>query len=231
MNQKTTLSVILLAGGLGTRMQAAIPKQFLLLQNKPIALYSFDLFLTLPEVDEIVVVCDPAYRHLFSSNNLKISFADPGERRQDSVWNGFNKSNADFDWICIHDSARPFITSSLVLSAIEAAKEQGAAALGMPLKFTVKECNEQGWVKNTPSRDRLWEIQTPQVIRRDLLQKGFQLAQELNATVTDDLSLVELFSNPVRIVKGSYENIKITTPEDLIIAESILRNRNGKRSV
>ena len=147
------------------------------------------------------------------------------------MFNGFKKTAPESEWIGIHDSARPFITSEMARSVIAAAREKGAAALGMPIKFTVKECDAEGWVRNTPSRDALWEIQTPQVIRRDLLQKGFDRADQLKVTVTDDVSLVELLSQPVRIVKGSYNNIKITTPEDFLAAESIRAGDYGKSSV
>ena len=228
-----SISVILLAGGVGSRMQASLPKQFISLGEKPMACHSFEVFLALPEVIEIIVVCDPAYRSVFKNTrqNLRLAFAEPGERRQDSVYNGFQQTDLKADLICIHDSARPFISPELVRPVLTVAEEVGAAALGMPIKFTVKECREGGWVKNTPSRDSIWEIQTPQVIRPDLLRKGFDKALESDLTVTDDVSLVELLPHPVKIVKGSHENIKITTPEDLLLAESILRKHYGKTAL
>ncbi len=227
------ISVILLAGGIGSRMQAALPKQFMPLEGKPIALYSFDVFVSLPEVAEIIVVCDPSYQFLFINPrpDLRLAFAPPGALRQDSVYNGFRQIGGSKGLVCIHDSARPFISAELVRSVLAAADEVGAAALGMPIKFTVKECNTAGWVQKTPSRDTLWEIQTPQVVRADLLQKGFDQAQALKLTVTDDVSLVELLSHPVKIVKGSYENIKITTPEDMLLSEGVLRKSYGKNAL
>jgi 2-C-methyl-D-erythritol 4-phosphate cytidylyltransferase len=223
------ISVILLAGGLGIRMQAPLPKQFLRLAEKPIARYSFEVFMAMPEVFEIIIVCDPAYHSLFQTErqDLLLTFAAPGARRQDSVFNGFKKANPKAHLICIHDSARPFISSELVRPVLAAAHEMGAAALGMPVKFTVKECDGQGFVNKTPARDGLWEIQTPQVIRPNLLQEGCNKANHSKLTVTDDVSLVELISHPVKIVRGCYENIKITTPDDLWLAKNIVRKYNG----
>lgn len=230
MKLEYPISVILLAGGLGTRMQAPLPKPFLLLGGKPVACHSFEVFMSMPEVFEIIIVCDSAYHPLFSykRKGLHLAFAEPGARRQDSVYNGFKKTNAKAHLICIHDSARPFISLECVRPVLAAAHETGAAALGMPIKFTVKECDKHGFVKNTPNRDLMWEIQTPQVIRPDLLQKGFNKADQSQLTVTDDVSLAELISHPVKIVKGCYENIKMTTPEDLLLAENIMRKRHGK---
>ncbi len=210
------ISVILVAGGIGSRMQAPQPKQFLPLHGKPIVRYSLDLFLSMPEISEVILVCHPAYRHFFA--NDRVIFALPGERRQDSVYNGLQEvKNSDF--VCIHDSARPNITIDNVREVIEAAKEHGAAALGMPIKFTIKESDADDFVVCTPDRSKIWEIQTPQVIRYDLLNEGFKLE---GLTVTDDVSLVEHLGRPVKLVKGSYSNLKITTKEDLAIAHQLL---------
>lgn len=217
------LSVIIVAGGIGSRMKSSLPKQFLELRGKSIARYSFDLFLSLPYTAEIVVVCDPAYRSYFSSSStLSISFAEPGERRQDSVYNGFQKLSRQDTLVCIHDAARPLLTPLIVERVFTAAAEWGAAVAGMPSKQTIKRCDHQQIVIETPNRDTLWEIQTPQIIRYDLLQAGFLKAQKENLTVTDDGALVEALGHPVKIVEGCYTNIKMTTPEDLIIAEQLL---------
>lgn len=216
------VSAILVAGGSGTRMQSEIPKQYLPLERKPIARYSFDLFIGMPEVAQMIVVCDPLYRQHFSSPK-KVDFALPGERRQDSVYNGLQLVASDADLVCIHDAARPLITESLVRRVLDAAALHGAATAGMPLKFTVKETGKGStFVASTPDRSLLWEIQTPQVIRPDWLIKGFFKAEAEGLNVTDDVSLVELLGHPVTIIEGSYANLKITTPEDLAIAKSLL---------
>lgn len=216
------VSVILLAGGNGTRMKSDIPKQYLPLVDKPIVLHSLDLFLEMPEVKEIIIVCNPNFEPLFNNlHHLKIKFALPGERRQDSVYNGFQLTHNDCDLVCIHDASRPLITQALVRRVIAVGDQYGAATVGMPIKFTVKEVDGDNLVKHTPDRNRIWEIQTPQVIRPALLKKGFEIANQKDLTVTDDVSLVELTGHPVKVVEGSHLNIKITTAEDLKIAESL----------
>lgn len=216
LDKKT--SVILLAGGLGARMQASVPKQFLALNDKPLALHSFEVFLNLPEVDEIVVVCDPEYRNLFKSSLKSIAFALPGDRRQDSLHHGLLTTTPSYDLICIHDAARPFINKELVLKALQAGLEWGAAAIGMPVKFTVKQSTPKNFVKSTLDRSQVWEIQTPQVLHRSILEEGFRYAQQHQLTVTDDVSLAELIGKEVKLVEGSPTNLKITVPEDLIFA-------------
>jgi len=213
------VSVILLAGGVGSRMGSAIPKQFLPLGGKPIARHSFDVFHSLPEISEIVVVCDPQYQFIFENS----TFASPGERRQDSVFNGLQAVSKDTEYICVHDSARPMINPEMVQRVIQAAEEHGAATVGMPIKFTVKESDGKGFVTNTPDRSRMWEVQTPQVIRHDLLIEGFHRVNRENLTVTDDVSVVELLGHPVKLVKGNYRNIKLTTLEDFTFLENQLQ--------
>ncbi len=211
-------TVILLAGGIGSRMKSEMPKQFLPVGPKPIARHSYDLFVQHPLVDEIVVVCSEEYRHHFDPT---VTFALPGARRQDSVFNGFSAIKSSPELVCIHDAARPFIDSEMISRAITAAEEHGATTVGMPVKHTLKQHDGQQQVTGTPDRSLFWEIQTPQVIKRELLAKGFEKAQREELTVTDDVSLVEQLDQPVKLVEGSYQNIKITTPNDLLLAELI----------
>lgn len=223
MNQ---VSVILLAGGNGTRMQMSTPKQFLLLKNKPLILYSFDFFKQFPSIHEIIVVVDPSYQYLFKpTEKISLKFALPGKRRQDSVYNGFLQVSKNQDFVLIHDGARPFLEKVFLDEVLENAFLFGAATVAKPVKFTVKE-EENGFIKKTLDRNHLYEIQTPQVIRYDLLKKGFEFAKLNDLDVTDDVSLIEKIEHPVKLVNGSYDNIKITTQEDLTIAEHILEKRN-----
>lgn len=214
-------SAVLLAGGAGTRMGSPIPKQFLPLQDKPLALHSLDVFAAMPELDEIIIVCDPEYRRHFAPYEERISlrYALPGKRRQDSVFNGIELLEGN-RLVCIHDSARPLITEELVRKTVLAAHEHGAAVIGVKSKATVKLCDTDDFVVETPNRDLLWEVQTPQVVRLNLLKEGFAAAA--HRTVTDDVSLVELLGKPVKVVEGTYTNIKVTTADDLIIAEKYL---------
>lgn len=218
------ISVLLLAGGKGARMQTAIPKQYLVLNNKPIARYSYDLFAAMEEISEIIVVCEPEFESVFVSNlkSPKIKFAKPGILRQDSVYSGLQEIMSDSTLVITHDSARPFIDHSLIRRAIRAGIEYGAATVGMPVKFTVKECDDQAFAKKTPERSKLWEIQTPQVMKTSLLKAGFELLKAQNLIVTDDMMLIEAQGHPVKLIEGSYRNIKITTPEDMKTAELFL---------
>lgn len=218
-----TISVILLAGGTGTRMGREVPKQFLKLAGKMIVHYSLEWFLALQETSEIAVVCHPDYRGYFDSyQDPRLVFAMPGKLRQDSVWNGLKALKTQDGLVCIHDAARPLIDNALIQRVLEAARAYGAATVGMPLKFTLKQATKDGFVDKTLDRSLLWEIQTPQVIRYDLLHKGFAKAFQDHYEVTDDVSLVEHLGLPVKLVKGDERNLKITTPEDLTIAEQYI---------
>jgi len=220
-------SVVLLAGGKGTRMESSVPKQYLSLKGKPLALYSFECFLSLIEVQEIVVVCDPSYENLFREcykkwkSAIKVRFALPGELRQDSTWNGIQELEGD-PLVCVHDAARPIIKADQVRLVVKAASKYGAAVLGVPMKSTIKVCDAFQQVVSTLDRSTLWEIQTPQVIRLNLLKQGFDFAKENFLSVTDDVSLVELLGKPVKIVEGSFHNIKVTTPEDFLLASQLI---------
>lgn len=224
MKQNQNVTVVLLAGGTGSRMKSEVPKQFLPIKDKVVARHSFDLFASMPEVKEIVVVCAPEYRHHFlsHSSHTKLTFAMPGERRQDSTYNGLMAVQTDCSLICVHDSARPLINIPLIRRVIEAAMQHGAATAGMPVKFTIKECNTQHFVERTPDRALIWEIQTPQVIQAHLLKEGFKHALRHKLSVTDDVSLVELLNLPVKLVEGCYTNLKITTPDDLDLTQHLM---------
>lgn len=218
--KKGKISAILLAGGMGTRMESTIPKQFLKLHQKPVACYSFEIFLQMTEIDEVVVVCSSEFRELFISDSKPVVFALPGERRQDSVFNGLQASS--YDLLCIHDAARPFIDKNLVSKVLVAGQQYGAAAAAVPIKFTIKEVDAHQFVKKTPDRAHIWEIQTPQVLHREILIQGFEQANQNKILVTDDVSLAELIHKQVKLVEGSHTNIKITVPSDLGIAQQFL---------
>ncbi len=221
----TPFSLVFLAGGMGTRMGSVIPKQYLTIHQKPLALYSFEVFASLPEIQEIVVVCEPQYESFFrttiKAERLHLKFARPGLRRQDSVYNGIQPLK-DNVLVCIHDSARPFIDASIVRQVVQTAESWEAAGVGVKVKSTIKVCDGAQVVINTPDRASLWEMQTPQVIRLDLLKEGFLYAQARHLTVTDDVSLVELLGKPVKVIEGSHSNVKVTTPEDLVFIEKLI---------
>lgn len=218
-NVRDQVALVLLAGGKGTRVGSTTPKQFLPLNGRPIALHSLEVFSASSLFEEICVVCEPAFIPLFSDFQTK--FASPGERRQDSALAGFQALTKKSEWVVFHDAARPYISAELVSKLLDAGKEIGAAALGVPVKSTLKQKNHHEYVTKTPDRSAFWEIQTPQILHRDLLDQGFSHAKKQKLTVTDDVSLAELVDHPVKLVRGDYRNIKITTPEDLLIAQAL----------
>lgn len=229
----TNVSIVLLAGGSGKRMGAPIPKQYLELAGQPLAMYSLQEFARMPEVNEIVVVCNPEYRGLFEEyytllqRKPRLEFAEPGGERQDSVYNGFQAISKEAALVAIHDSARPLISAEDTRACIQDANQVGAAVLGVPVKPTIKEIRPDGTVVKTLKRANLWEVQTPQIIRPDLLKEGFELIRRENLEVTDDVSIIEALGKPVKLTKGSYTNIKVTTPDDISVAEGFLKERGS----
>lgn len=217
-----TISAILLAGGIGTRFGSDLPKQFLELQGRPLIHYPLHTLQNSPWIQEVILVCDPQYTSLFSEeSSVPLHFSPRGLRRQDSVYQGLQKARGDF--ICIHDGARPFLSQEVLQRVIAAALERGAAAAALPLTHTIKKVDEEGRVLKTLPRESLWEVQTPQVIKRELLEEGFHHAQNCETQVTDDVSLVEMLGAEVKLVEGSSELIKITHPKDLALAQLIFQ--------
>nr|AJQ19484.1 4-diphosphocytidyl-2 C-methyl-D-erythritol synthase [Haematococcus lacustris] len=223
-----SVSIILLAGGVGKRMGASIPKQYLDLRGSPIATYSLRTFSKMREVLEIIIVCEPSWRALFQQaidglpRAVPIKWALPGSERQDSVFSGLQQVATDAALVAVHDSARPLVTAHDALRCFQDGLQVGAAVLGVPVKPTIKEVDAQGLVVKTLQRSKLWEVQTPQVIRTELLRNGFALVKAQGLDVTDDVSIIEALGKPVRVTPGSYTNIKVTTPEDMSVAEGFL---------
>ena len=201
-----SLSVILLSGGQGRRFGGL--KQYQLLCGKPLVLHSLELFLTLPFVSEMIVVCEKEDEKIFGN----AIFARPGKERQDSMKNGLEKATSDF--VCIHDGARPLVKAADVERCYRAALENGAAALAVRPSDTIKK-KKAGEI-TTLDRSLLWQMQTPQIIKRSLLVSALEA---VDCKFTDDLSIVEAFGHTPIIVEGSRDNIKVTEPLDLKIAE------------
>jgi 2-C-methyl-D-erythritol 4-phosphate cytidylyltransferase len=235
---------VLLAGGTGSRMKASMPKQYLPLRGVPVLHHSLDLFLErLPEYckskgvsppDHVVLVMDPSYQPEYQPiidkyPDGQLSFANPGVERQGSVENGLNKlvevSSGKCEFAAIHDSARPLVTIDEVCNVVSDAQEHGAAVLGVPCKATIKESEDGAFVLRTINRARLWEVHTPQVVRIETLLKGFKKVEDEGLEVTDDVSIVEALGDPVKLTLGEYTNLKITTPEDMDVANAILEDR------
>jgi 2-C-methyl-D-erythritol 4-phosphate cytidylyltransferase len=147
-----------------------------------------------------------------------------GQTRQASVQNGIRALSADVDFVIVHDGVRPFVTDETIFACLTAADAYGAAVAAVPVKDTIKVANADCFVLETPTRGRLWAVQTPQVFRKSLLEEAHQIAQQRQLTATDDAALVEQLGFPVKLVQGSYANLKITTQVDLQIAEVLLEN-------
>lgn len=234
--KKNICTAICLAGGSGSRMQSNIAKQYMLIDGKPLIWYALNSFQNSEIIDEVILVTkkdDTEYmqREIVDKYGFDkvVSITEGGSERYLSVWNGLNKVNDICDgrhYVFVHDGARPFVTEKIIEDTYSNALEYGACVAAVPSKDTIKISDEAGFVKNTPNRNNVWNIQTPQVFEGTLIYKAYSMLMENISAVTDDASVVELFtSTRVKLVNASYENIKITTPEDIGVAESILENR------
>lgn len=224
---------IISAAGQGKRMGR--PKQFLELAGKPMLERTIAVFENTAAIDEIILIVNPEdveRARKFKFSKVKNVVAG-GKERQDSVKNGLKSLPEDSEIVAIHDGARPFVTSAIIEQAIEEAKQSGAVVVGVPIKDTVKKIQDPRSkirtnveIIETINRDNLWAAQTPQVFKKEIIEKAYQ--KNCQAKVTDDAMMVEKMGNPVKMVMGSYKNIKITTPDDLIIAEGIINKGERK---
>ena len=224
---------IIPAAGAGKRMGLSTAKQFLMVGGQPILARTLRIFENSPIIDEIVLVVPEAeiraVREMVGAVGAKkvAKIVPGGPQRQDSVQRGLEAADCVHDLVVVHDGVRPFLAPGLLADAVAAGRRHGAATLGIPAKDTIKEVDGGGWIVRTLDRSRFWLMQTPQVFRRELLQRAFAAAMEEGFTGTDDAVLVERIGVAVKIVSGSADNIKITTPEDLRFAEAFLQGRDG----
>jgi 2-C-methyl-D-erythritol 4-phosphate cytidylyltransferase len=223
------VSAIIVAGGKGSRMGQDINKQYIKVNGKEILLRTLEIFNSISKIDEIILVvpyCDIEFcrEHIVEKNNIhKVSkIVQGGSERQESVHNGLLNCKSGTEIVVIHDGARPFVTEEIVEGNITCAREFDACTTAVPAKDTIKIVGEDMFSIGTPDRKSLFAVQTPQSFRYDLILKAHQNAKENNIIATDDTMLIEKLGFPVRILEGSYSNIKITTPEDLIFAEAII---------
>lgn len=222
-------SVVIVSAGKGSRMKADINKQFLKIGDKEVIAHTIDKFYNNKNIGEIIIVVREDEKEFFQENiinkygykNIKIAFG--GKERQDSVYNGLKEADEKCEIVLIHDGARPFVTNEIIDKSIEGAKEYKSTIVGVPVKDTIKIVDENKDVCDTPNRSRLWAIQTPQVFDYSLIVKAHEKAKNNKYYGTDDSMLMEYLGYDVKVIEGSYDNIKITTPEDLKIAEEILR--------
>lgn len=221
---------VIVSAGKGLRFMEGKKKQFHSLGGKPILAHTLDKFETCPLIRSILLVVgqedmDYCLKEIIEQYKFqKISQIVPGgKRRQESVKNGIDALSKDADVVAIHDGVRPFITKAMIEDTIHSAERVGAVVLAMPVKDTIKVSNPDGTVLKTLDRESLWQIQTPQTFRVSVIKEAYYRAAEDGFVGTDDASLVERLGVKVHILPGSYTNIKITTPEDLFLANLFLK--------
>ncbi|WP_078433086.1 2-C-methyl-D-erythritol 4-phosphate cytidylyltransferase [Metabacillus halosaccharovorans] len=224
--------VIIPAAGQGKRMKAGKNKQFIELNETPIIIHTLKVFEEHTQCSGIILVINESekadFQYLIEKFRIQKvhQFVLGGTERQYSVYNGL-KAVKDDELVLVHDGARPFVTQKRIENLVEKAVDTGAAILAVPVKDTIKKV-EEGIVSETVERSTLWSVQTPQAFQIKLLLEAHDKARNEGYLGTDDASLLERVGRPVSIVTGDYTNIKITTPEDLYIAEAILK-RNGEK--
>jgi len=226
------IAAIIPAGGAGIRMGQKIPKPYLSIASAPILVHTLRVFQESDLIDDIFLVVqekDKAYVekdviHPYSLNKVR-AIIPGGKERQDSIHHALPFLHSDHEIIVIHDGVRPLIDQDMLERTIDAAVKEGAVITGVPVKDTVKMINPSGKVDITLDREKLYLIQTPQAFRKEILARAYEMAYKEHFYGTDDASLVERLGIPVKVIRGSYENIKITTQEDLLLAEFFVQSR------
>ncbi|NLL05294.1 MAG: 2-C-methyl-D-erythritol 4-phosphate cytidylyltransferase [Clostridiaceae bacterium] len=227
---KSYVSVVIVAAGKGTRMNMEVNKQYINVGGIPILARTIEKFDCLNYIDEIILVVhsdDILYckeNIIHGRNYMKIkSVLVGGATRQDSVFNGLKEVTEKADIVLIHDGARPFIDEDSIIRCIEGAEQCGVATVAVPVKDTIKSSDKEGFVNLTLDRSILWSIQTPQAFKYDIIMDSHKQARLDGFIGTDDTVLAERIGNKTRLVMGTYNNIKITTREDLNFAEAIVK--------
>lgn len=232
LQQRKKISAVIVAAGMGKRMERNYNKQYIKLEGVPILAHTAIQFQNHPHIDEVVIVVgqgevEYCRENIVEKNNLqKVKMiVEGGKERYHSVYNGIKAVSEECELVLIHDGARPFVTREIINESIASANTYGCSIVGMPVKDTIKVIDEEGFVKDTPKRDQLWLVQTPQTFKKDLILQAHQKREKEDLAVTDDAMLVEALGRRVKMIRGDYENIKITTPEDLEVGRVILKRR------
>lgn len=239
--QKKHCTAIVLSAGRGKRMHASVEKQYIELYKRPIIYYTLEIFQASSVIDDIILVVgkgqeDDVYEKIVKKYHFsKVKAVVPGgEERYESVWKGLQVlargtagESSKADYVFIHDGARPFVTESILKRGYDTVCKYQACVAGMPSKDTIKLVDDKNYAKETPERQYVWAVQTPQIFETKLITEAYaRLMNQEMIQVTDDAMVVEqMMQTPVKLFEGSYENIKITTPEDLDIAKMFLLER------
>lgn len=232
------VTAIIPCAGQGKRMDTEQNKPFLLVLDKPILAYTLDIFQKHPLIDQILLVvrreeidyCQKEIVDKYQFDKVKKIVAG-GQERQESVYFGLLSLDEDTELVVVHDGVRPLVSAGIIEQVIQKALETTAAIVAVPVKDTIKEVHLNNVVEQTLPRERLWQVQTPQVFDKKLLLKAYGEALKTGFMGTDDASLVERLAVSVSVVKGSYLNIKITTPEDLILVEEWIRMKKDANRI
>ena len=226
-------AAIIVAAGKGKRMKSAKAKQFIEINGRTIIERTVDKFEKASIVDHIVIVSSldsiEEIKNMVNLNKWQkvIDVVEGGKERQNSVYNGLLAVKKDTDVVLIHDGVRPFIKEEEITKMAYEARDKKACALGAKVKDTIKVCSDNGKIEKTPDRSHLWAVQTPQAFDYGLIKKAYESLDEKDI-VTDDASVAEKYGADVFVIEGGYDNIKITTPEDLYFAKAILEKEGEK---
>ena len=231
-------TAIILAAGKGSRMNAGMNKQFILLSGKPLLAHTLEAFQNCRAIDSIILVAGREELKLCQEQIVDVygfdkvdKLVEGGSVRQQSVFNGIMQLQENCSVVVIHDGARPIVPGRIIERCIEGAEEYGAVSAGIPAKETIKVLDSKGFVKYTPERDKVWITQTPQAFKPEIIRKAHKSAAAEGISGTDDAFLVEITGMKVKMIECSYENIKVTTPEDIIIAETLMSKNSIKEVI
>lgn len=224
--------VVIVAAGKGSRMKMDINKQFIKLNKKEIIAYTIEKFYNHNNIDDIVIVVREEEAEFFKKEvlekynfkNIKIAFG--GKERQDSVYNGIKMLDINCKNVLVHDGARPFVTKEIISDSINKVKEYNAVVVGVPVKDTIKVIDKDNNIVDTPNRSTLWAVQTPQTFDYNILLNAYEDAFNSDFYGTDDAMLVERIGYKIKMIEGSYNNIKVTTPEDINMGIQILNSQD-----
>ena len=229
--EKQKYTAIVLAAGSGKRMNSKVHKQYLIIQDRPVLYYSLKEF-EYSAVDEIVLVvgkgeekfCRKEIVDKYGISKVK-AIVEGGKERYHSVFEGL-KQTSDADYVLIHDGARPFVNQDIIRRCMQEVQKYQACVVGMPVKDTIKIADEEGYAKQTPDRKNVWMIQTPQTFSYALIYEAYEeMLKTEDTAITDDAMVLErIKGKKSKLIEGSYRNIKITTPEDLLIANVYLQH-------
>ncbi len=233
IDKKGAVGAIIVAAGKGSRMGLGYNKVLASLCGKPVIDWTLKSFVHSGIIDRLILVISPEDEGAMAQvcqnyiDQMEIAMVFGGEDRQDSVYNGLKALDDNVDVVLIHDGARPFIDRDLIERSVDQAHIHGAACSGMPVKETIKIVDEVNVIRSTPDRSFLWSAQTPQAFKKDIILEAYSLAFEKGIRATDDACLAERAGYSVAMFEGDYRNIKLTSSEDLLLAELFMKKQAG----